>query len=201
MRLRSFHLAGAALLALASFGCSPSIGDSCQLHSDCSQTGDRICDPTLPGGYCTVFNCLPGSCPEEAVCVGFYTEPASLSECRDPSESRFERTFCMKTCGSTGDCRGGYQCLPVGADGNNPVGAVVLESGDVNRSVCAPAFPKAADGDAGTRGQVCNPPDATFPELGRWVPPDAGAVPDGGDGSVRAVDAGVDSGTGREGGP
>ena len=59
-------------LAALSFGCAPQIGDECETSVDCSQGGERLCDITQPGGYCTVFNCEPNSCPEdESLCVQF----------------------------------------------------------------------------------------------------------------------------------
>src|SRR4051794_9134146 len=93
------------LAALA--GCSPKIGDKCTISTDCSVQGDRLCDPTQPGGYCTIFNCEPNKCPDEAVCVAF-NEPS----CSSPALSRrFQRTFCMAVCESDNDCRAGYFCL------------------------------------------------------------------------------------------
>ena len=50
-----------AFVATASVlaGCSAEIGDDCSNSTDCSSTGDRLCDTTQPGGYCTLFNCEP----------------------------------------------------------------------------------------------------------------------------------------------
>ncbi|HMR78024.1 MAG TPA: hypothetical protein PKD61_23100, partial [Polyangiaceae bacterium] len=53
------------------YGCKPEIGDECSVSTDCSNAGERLCDTTLPGGYCTIFNCEPGTCPDEAGCVAF----------------------------------------------------------------------------------------------------------------------------------
>ena len=33
-------------------GCKPRIGDDCQISTDCSASGDRLCDISAPGGYC-----------------------------------------------------------------------------------------------------------------------------------------------------
>ena len=62
-----------AFTALA-LGCTPSIGDECVTSLDCSQLGDRLCDASQPLGYCTIFNCEPDACPEEAICMGFGLE-------------------------------------------------------------------------------------------------------------------------------
>ncbi len=100
-------------------GCKPQIGDDCTVSTNCSTTGDRLCDITQPGGYCTTFNCEPGSCPDNSVCVNFGTnlslvvddmhEP--VKECR-PSQanSPYKRSFCMANCSSNSDCRDGYAC-------------------------------------------------------------------------------------------
>jgi|GEM_PF-398898 len=123
-------------LALVALGCRPKIGDDCNVPTDCSQTGDRLCDTTQPDGYCTIFNCEAGSCPEEAVCIGFSSVPSSVASdderrgwaCADPQGgSRFQRNFCMRSCESNADCRPGYRCLDLGAPGN-PFGAVLVET-------------------------------------------------------------------------
>ena len=75
-------------------GCAPQVGDACSSNLDCG--AQVTCDLSQPGGYCTVQNCLSGSCPDESVCVEF-----------DNGEN-----WCMAMCDSTGDCRDDYQCLP-----------------------------------------------------------------------------------------
>ncbi len=91
-------------------GCAPKIGKSCTLSTDCSQLGDRLCDTTQPGGYCTIFNCEPDTCPE-AVCVGFDSQIDPACGATQASQAaRFERTFCMKGCNDDSDCRDGYKC-------------------------------------------------------------------------------------------
>ena len=57
-------------------GCTPDIGDSCALSTDCASDGTRVCDTSEPGGYCTVLNCtgnnLGSVCPDNALCVEFF---------------------------------------------------------------------------------------------------------------------------------
>lgn len=92
----SFVFAFAALFV----GCAPEIGDSCKSSIDCSVQGDRICDETLPNGYCTVLNCNPDACPNGARCVEW--------------RGGFDRTairVCMKRCTGSGGCREGYECI------------------------------------------------------------------------------------------
>src|SRR5436190_23330379 len=74
----------AALLALAGAG-DAEIGDDCSLSSDCSPQGDRICDVSSPGGYCTIIGCDFDTCPGEAVCVRFFSVQDSDRAC-DPRE-------------------------------------------------------------------------------------------------------------------
>src|SRR6185503_4990813 len=118
-------------LAAVAIGCKPKIGDDCQLSTDCSAAGDRLCDITAPGGYCTVFNCEPGSCPEdESLCVEFGAQRSPVDECRDEqSPSPYARTFCMATCDEDSDCRGGYCCVDLNDKDQNR-GSVLI---DVNR--------------------------------------------------------------------
>jgi len=147
-------------LALIALGCRAKIGDDCNMPADCSQTGDRLCDTTQPDGYCTIFNCDAGSCPDEAVCIGFSSVLSSVAgdeeettwACADPqSGSRFQRNFCMRSCDSSSDCRSGYRCLDLAASGN-PFGAVLVEtSRRKNGKVCAVPMTntdRAVDADA-----------------------------------------------------
>jgi hypothetical protein len=165
--------------AIVMLGCTPDIGDSCKTVADCSLTGDRICDVTSPGGYCTQFNCIPGKCPDEAVCVGFFTKLSNA--CSEPlTDQRFERSFCMKKCSSGSDCREseGYACLQPQSVGVN---AVVLEGGEAaNSSVCMvnqvpPTTPSSMPPPE--EPQICS-----APEIG----PDATTTIDASSGDARA---------------
>lgn len=116
-----------ALCALA-VGCAPRIGDGCYSQTNCSINGDRVCDITQPGGYCTVFDCAADTCPDDSVCVRF-----------EPDTPRLARNVCMRRCSTDGDCRTdrGYTCSnnavgtlygdggPNGADGGGVPGAVL----------------------------------------------------------------------------
>jgi hypothetical protein len=169
------------LLALALAGCQPEIGDDCDLSTDCSAAGDRLCDTTQPGGYCTIFNCEPGSCPEEAVCIGFKRAPSTAAEC-SLSGTRLMRTFCLRRCDDDSDCRSGYACIDMGKA--NPIGAFVAEYG-ANGKVCAvPVSALELPDDYST--EVCTGTDAGF---------DVPDVPDGGAGG-----AGGEGGAGGAGG-
>lgn len=129
-------------------GCGAEIGDSCSSNVECSAMGDRICDTSQRDGYCTVEGCDMDSCPEEAVCIRFFPT-AFLSVACDPHTEDAvdpsieptdhctgeeiclsggycalrtqERRFCMKTCGSDGDCRDGYECRKTGTRGAEAV--------------------------------------------------------------------------------
>jgi hypothetical protein len=88
---------GVVLLALAlalGAGCAAEIGDDCGSNADCGV--GRICDRSMPGGYCTSTPCEVNRCPTEAICVEFEDG----------------QSYCMKHCGGNGDCRGGsYRCV------------------------------------------------------------------------------------------
>jgi hypothetical protein len=119
-----------ALAALALSACGSDIGDSCSIDSECSARGDRHCDVTSPGGYCTIFGCDFDTCPDEAVCVRFFavatdiecdphTEGLSTWDCT-PDElctrggfcvpRAAELRACMRKCKREGDCRDRYEC-------------------------------------------------------------------------------------------
>ncbi len=103
-------------------GCKPQVGDSCKLSTDCSVTGDRLCDTSQPDGYCTIFNCNPDQCPGDSTCVEFH-----------PNQPRFSRRFCLATCGSPSDCRPGYVCVdPAERD------ARIVDSSSTHPTICLP---------------------------------------------------------------
>lgn len=151
-------------LFLALLGCQPEIGDECQSSTDCAAGGDRLCDITQPGGYCTIFNCEPGTCPEEATCVLFSADRSTVAGCEDAyGTSPFQRSFCMASCESESDCRSGYSCIDVGA-ADNPWGAIVIDRGP-SRVCIVPysAAPLPEDRSAevctGSSGEHALPPE------------------------------------------
>lgn len=156
----------APFLLATLIGCQPRIGDQCETSLNCSQSGDRICDRTQPGGYCTMFNCAPPDtkCPDDSVCVAFGAAISDLPECSKASQpSRFERTFCMAPCDKDSDCRSGYSCVDLSSNPNN---TVQVDPGKSSK-VCLVA--DAAPSVAGTGGSpfaepstdVCKPPVAS----------------------------------------
>jgi hypothetical protein len=136
-RLAEKLLLLAALAAVAA-GCKPKIGDDCRISTDCSAAGDRLCDITAPGGYCTIFSCEPGTCPEdESLCVEFGAR-RSL-RCKDNfARSPYARTFCMATCDKNSDCRSGYVCADLG-DPGNPWSAQPIDTNRGNKVCLVPA--------------------------------------------------------------
>lgn len=116
-------------------GCGTGIGDSCERSIDCSPDGDRLClseaSDGSPGGYCTIRGCDYESCPDDAVCVRFFsshfpdracsldTEDIGTDDCLPDEECTLRGTcaprlaevrYCMQRCSGNGDCRGGYEC-------------------------------------------------------------------------------------------
>ncbi len=177
------------LLSLVAFGCSPKIGDSCTVSTNCSASGDRLCDITEPGGYCTIFNCEPDTCPADSACINFGTELSSVDRCQSSQgNSPYQRSFCMASCSVDGDCRGGYKCQAA-----NALGAVLADNTG-NGKVCAVA---PAEGmmplDAGLTGnEVCLGSDAG--------PPVSAAVGDGGASGSADAGAGGASGASNDAG-
>lgn len=129
---RAFPLAFSAIL----FGCLPKIGDDCVTDIDCSSQGDRICDTTQPGGYCTLANCDPTSCPsDESICVSFNATRSVVGLCDNPGQaSPHRRNFCMATCARSSDCRSAYACNDLGD--KNVFGAEVIQKSPRGTKVC-----------------------------------------------------------------
>jgi len=119
------------VLALVAGACGNEIGDSCSISQDCSPDGDRVCDNFQPSGYCTILGCDFDTCPGEAVCIRFFTGSFTNRTCDPVTEDlatddcavdelcaidghcvprSAEVRYCMRTCDTTADCRGGYEC-------------------------------------------------------------------------------------------
>jgi hypothetical protein len=149
--------------ALFAIGCGSEIGDECVVSSDCSNDGTRFCDTSSRGGYCTVQGCDFSTCPDEAVCVRFFTGSFQNRPC-DPTAAKdangctldelcsligncvprsSEIRFCMKKCGDDHDCRGGYECRNLALmliHGGEPVLAPGLIVDETAPNFCASGF-------------------------------------------------------------
>jgi hypothetical protein len=168
-RPRLVELLSAFALGAALAGCTPSIGDACSFATECSARGDRICDTTQPGGYCTVANCGRGTCPEGSVCVLFGArEPGCATN--DRESQRLGKAYCMASCGGAGDSRGGYACA---SPKSEPWAGALLDD-DPNAKVCL-ALPTVSWADAGaadaastaadTSAPVCSPAGPSVPAI------------------------------------
>lgn len=160
---RSMIAAFALLLGVVGAGCGDEIGDECSISADCSAQGNRICDISSPGGYCTIIGCDYNTCPEESVCVRFFSVTDSNRMC-DPRDEDIgtddctadeictltgtcvprnaELRYCMRTCGGNGDCRDGYECRDeelMRENGGEPVPPPGEALGDDLTSFCASA--------------------------------------------------------------
>jgi hypothetical protein len=155
-----------AVGAAVGLACSPQIGKKCSISTDCSQLGDRLCDTTQPGGYCTVFNCEPDSCPN-AICVAF--DPSLDPACGSAAlgrPPRFERTFCLAHCDTTSDCRDQYECVDLNQTANQTLRrARVVDQGAGDgglgysvcmTATCADGLKDGAETDVDCGGNVCN---------------------------------------------
>lgn len=137
---RNLAVCRAARLALAlaslSLGCQPRIGDDCNTNQQCSGETQRLCDTSQSGGYCTVLNCSPTSCPSgEAVCVLFNSALSPLPACQSSTRpSPYARSMCMKYCDDDADCREGYACVDV--SGKDPWAAEIVSSNTSRKKIC-----------------------------------------------------------------
>lgn len=194
-------LCGLVVLA----GCQPSIGDKCVLSTDCSTRGDRLCDSTQPGGYCTQFNCRGDDCPSEAVCVLFSGSVPGCPIDDRHAPPRTGRSMCLFACQTDADCRtgDGYVCAdPRGApyfalgiaDNTNKVclvrptqdGGLLYSAADAEAPVCKAGGATVPDIDASAPVEASAPTDASLkPDAADAAAVDAGAN----DASLDASDA------------
>jgi hypothetical protein len=167
-----WKLALAALLFLA--GCTPKIGDKCVLSTDCATAGDRLCDTSQPGGYCTIFNCTGDHCPDTAACVMF---EGAVPGCAytDRGVPRTGRSFCVAQCKSNADCRDGYICAD---PRSTPWKGIILDD-DQNQLTCLvdplASFDPNVPPDGGS--PVCQASGPTVPAIEAGAPTfDAGGA-------------------------
>jgi hypothetical protein len=142
--------------------CGNEIGDECSFSSDCSPQGDRVCDISSPGGYCTVLGCDFDTCPDESVCVRFFSvstvnlscDPATEDDTTDDCTAdeictltrscvprNAEIRYCMKKCDVDDDCRSQYECRTqelMEDHGGEPVLAPGETPGEDLQPFCAP---------------------------------------------------------------
>jgi hypothetical protein len=155
--MRSLRLAITLSFLLGLAGCGHEIGDSCALHSECSPSGDRICDTSSPGGYCTVFGCDNDTCPDDSICIRFFSVATTNLLCENNDECgddelctlagtcvprSAELRYCMKTCSDHDDCRTKYECRDeelMQEHGGEPIPEPGETLGDNLPSFCAPA--------------------------------------------------------------
>jgi hypothetical protein len=202
-RLRVFlYAVGAVALSGFALGCAPKIGDGCRNSTDCGTRGDKQCDTSQPGGYCTVLNCAGNGCPDEAACVLFQASPLGCGY-DDRRVARQARSFCLADCDDDSDCRSGYVC----ADPRSPPWSGLVLDADQDRRVCLTRPPAEAppgdDPQAVSRNEpgVCwaaPAHDGGFPVVDAGLP-DSGRVDAGSDaasdgGTDASPDAGADAG-------
>lgn len=158
------------VLLVALGGCGHKIGDACSSSADCDPSGGtRTCDLSQPGGYCIIDGCDARSCPSDSVCARFFPaqpllplkgcDPASPAACAADEiclpdnnamtascvRMSLERRACVESCGSDGDCRGGYVCRALGQCGN----AALTQDPNARPKYCAPAPTSPPTPDAG----------------------------------------------------
>jgi hypothetical protein len=185
-------LRGLAVLAwLGLAGCTPKIGHQCVLSTDCGTQGGLVCDPTVPGGYCTLTNCQPNLCPDEAACVLFESNlpGCAVNDRNGPMGARTGESFCMEQCHKQSDCRAGYIC----ADPRQPPWNAQILDDDQTQHICI-ADPTASAEDSGTDydAAVCQATGPMLPPLDAAITYSPDASYDA-PADVSLVDSSVDS--------
>jgi len=80
------------------------IGSACDSAGDCTDPGSECLSHPIvfPGGYCTIRDCTPGSCPIGSGCQG-ETDFLCLKYCEDEHDCRYEEgyrclsNYCIKS--------------------------------------------------------------------------------------------------------
>ena len=179
------------LLLLTLCSCTPGIGSNCVQSTDCSPTGQLLCDTSQPNGYCTVFNCQPSLCPQGSGCIATNIAPLGCPYDDRHAPSRFSRQLCLKLCNQDSDCRegDGYACIDP-----TTYGLLVLDP--VPEKVCLPATSYVAQGVSSAVAPVCSvagPPVTPF-DAGPGYEGDAGTDAEADAGADTGAEAGADAG-------
>jgi len=125
------------LMTVIAAGCGKEIGDECLAGTDCATDGTRSCDTSSSQGYCTIQGCDFDTCPDEAVCIRFFTGNFVNRDCNPATEDSMqmgviptddcsldelcslvgkcvprssEVRYCMRKCSDDSDCRDHYEC-------------------------------------------------------------------------------------------
>jgi hypothetical protein len=122
--------------------CGRSIGDSCTTNTDCSPNGDRICDVSQPGGYCTIDGCNDQSCPSEAVCMRFFPQQFLSRPCSPACEDQGD-ACCQASTGDVTSCNPAVATTPACDCASQPAPAT-----------CPTACPRGRTDDC-TADEVC----------------------------------------------
>lgn len=180
-----------ALVALGAVACGHKIGDDCNTSVDCSQGGERLCDVTQPGGYCTIFNCEPNSCPSEAACIVFDAQLSAAAECvASNGLSRFARSFCLFKCSSDGDCRDDYVCHDFSTLESNDWNGLAVDTDRRGKVCVAKRKIQSVQVDALPASNVCAGPAPNAGGGGSAASSSGGAPGAGGSAGVGASGAG-----------
>jgi len=114
--------------------CNPTCEDRC--HPDCSAADGGADDGGAPDGRCPIVCEDPNAgcnasnmdqCTADELCL-------TAGRC---ARRELEQRACAKTCGSNGDCRGGYECRPAGTQGS----MLLAQNPGATASFCAPMAP------------------------------------------------------------
>ena len=110
-----------AILVMVVAGCGAKIGKSCTQNVDCSPLGDRFCDVSAPGGYCTIEGCDDTSCPSESVCVRFLEpDPSRTCDVYTQATDCGASDVCLCDCGAPdaqGVCPVSFEVGALDSDG------------------------------------------------------------------------------------
>jgi len=122
---------------------------SCPSGSDCiryfpEQYLSKPCDATCEDLVCDA--CTDPSAPKDPNLPCNGPDGTSKDQCLSDelclnsglcAKRSYEQRACAKTCGSNGDCRGGYECRPAGTQGS----MLLAQNPGATASFCAPMAP------------------------------------------------------------
>jgi hypothetical protein len=178
----------AVCMALTLPACASSIGSSCVQSTDCSPRGDRACDTSQPGGYCTEFGCGDKTCPDNGVCVTFAAALPGCSYNDYEAPARTQHTLCLAHCQQDSDCRTseGYVC---GDPKAAPWLGTIVDDNQ-NREACLVAA-SVASGALGPTPAACNAgrPSGDAQAVDSASTPDSGASDSAPEADTGAEDA------------
>ncbi len=110
------------------------VGSACGTE-DTACAGAATCLQSMPGGYCAVMGCEPGSCPTGSACVKFGGTPTCMRACDDDAHCDGE-PGAERSCSTLKAVSGDQVGVCISGDSGADIGAPCLNDFECDSGTC-----------------------------------------------------------------